>query len=186
MNTAQIVLITQELSGRWTIPILLMLKETGGRFTPLQHRLGISPSRLSDNLRKLESRGIIVHISPHERRHPLLPEYQLTEKGLFMQEAAKVIQLAESELGQGFLSEKAWNWPVLIALHHQCVRFQSIRQLLQTATPRILSLRIDELSHMGLIKKELTSFPRPAYQYLLESYAELPVQRMETELCSLI
>ena len=186
MKTGHVIQIAQELSGRWTIPILLSLKETGGRFTPLQHRLDISPSRLSDNLKKLESKGIIQHLSPFERRHPLLPEYQLTEKGLFLQEAARAIQLAEDELSHGFLAEKSWTWPLLIALNNGCSRFQSIRQMLQPATPRILSMRIDDLYDKGLINKLLAEKPRPGYRYMLEKFARPPVNKVEADLCSLL
>lgn len=114
-QVAQIVHITKELSGRWTIPILLSLEESGGRFTPLKNNLQIAPSRLSSNLKMMTEAGLVQHLSPFERNHPLLPEYQLTEKGRFMKEAALVISSSEHQMSRGFLAAKAWNWPVLIA-----------------------------------------------------------------------
>lgn len=186
MKTKQVIEMAQDLSGRWTIPILLSLKEAGGRFTPLQHRLDISPSRLSDNLKKLESKGIVRHLSPYERRHPLLPEYELTDKGLLLQEAARSVQLTENALHAGPLSAKPWNWPVVLAIHYECRRFQAIRHMLQEATPRILSMRIDALCQTGLVDKLLTAVPRPGYDYLLAASAEQPVKRMESDLLSLL
>lgn len=176
----------QELSGRWTIPILLNLKEAGGRFTPLQHRLDISPSRLSGNLKKMEEAGLVLHLSPLERRHPLLPEYQLTEKGLLYREAALAVRAGEREIGCGFLSERSWSWPVVMALFHHHNRFQDIRRALAEATPRILSMRIQELCQSGLAVKELEEKPRPGYLYLLSSPAEKPVEKLERELLLLV
>jgi|HigsolmetaAR203D_1030402.scaffolds.fasta_scaffold00984_11 DNA-binding HxlR family transcriptional regulator len=178
--------IAQELSGRWTIPILLNLPEKGGRFTPLQHALDISPSRLSDNLRKMEEAGIVQHLSPYERRHPLLPEYRLTDKGLLLREAARAVQSSEKEIGAGPLHEKSWNWPILLAIHQQYNRFQAIRRALLTPTPRILSLRMTELGDIGLIRKELTEEPRPGYLYLLENSARPPVRQLHGNLLSLL
>lgn len=81
MNLEEAIQHTQQLSGRWIMPILLHLKSSGGRFTPLQKQLQISPSRLSDNFSRLVSKQIVKRLSPYERRHPLLPEYELTEYG---------------------------------------------------------------------------------------------------------
>ncbi|RJE89649.1 hypothetical protein D3P07_05270 [Paenibacillus sp. 1011MAR3C5] len=186
MTIVRIIEVAHDLSGRWTIPILLSLKETGGRFSPLQHRLDISPSRLSENLKKLEAKGIVKHLSPYERRHPLLPEYQLSEKGLFLQEASKAIHVAEQELDRGFLSEKLWNWPVLLALHHEYTRFQMIRKLLPDATPRILSTRIDELHENGLVDRWMEASPRPGFTYALDAGSRPVICRMEGDLLSLI
>ncbi len=186
MTNVRIIQTTQELSGRWTIPILLTLQQAGGRFTPLGRQLEISPSRLSSNLKKLEEQGIIKHLSPYDRRHPLLPEYQLTEKGLFLREAAQAIQAAESGLDRGFLAEKSWNWPVMLALHYQCHRFQAIRKLLQSATPRILTMRITELCEQEIVQKLLTTEPRPGFNYWLQPDAEPSVQKLEKDLYSLI
>ncbi|GIQ68120.1 transcriptional regulator [Xylanibacillus composti] len=186
MTNDHIIQTTQELSGRWTIPILLTLQQAGGRFTPLGRQLDISPSRLSSNLKKLEEKGIIQHLSPYERRHPLLPEYRLTEKGLLLREAAKAIQSAETELGRGFLAERSWNWPVMLALYYQYNRFQAIRKLLQSATPRILTMRISELCEQEIAEKQPTMEPRPGYDYWLLPNAEPPVGRLEKDLCSLL
>lgn len=186
MSLQHLLHITQQLSGRWTIPILLSLKETGGRFTPLQHHLGISPSRLSSNLKRLEENGFVKHISPYERRHPLLPEYQLTEEGLLLREAALAIRKSEATLGRGPLAEKAWNLPVLLAVYHEYERFQEIRKLLDQSTPRILSMRIQELGDVGLIQRTFTEEPRPGYVYTVQSFARPPVGTMAKDLESIL
>lgn len=152
----------------------------------MQHRLDVSPSRLSENLKKLESKGIVKHLSPYERRHPLLPEYQLSEKGLFLQEASRAIHLAEQELERGFLAEKLWNWPVLLALYHEYTRFGMIRKLLPEATPRILSARIDELHESGLVDRWMEASPRPGFTYALESGSKPVIRKMEADLLTLL
>ncbi|WP_054709530.1 winged helix-turn-helix transcriptional regulator [Bacillus sp. JCM 19041] len=116
--------------------------------------------------------GLVQHLSPFERNHPLLPEYQLTEKGRFMKEAALVISSSEHQMSRGFLAAKAWNWPVLIALHFHYNEFNAIRQLLQTATPRILSTRLGELHAEDLVNKTLITDSTPKYKYELSTHIE--------------
>lgn len=181
-----VIQLSQQLSGRWIIPILLSLESSGGRFTPLQNELQIAPARLSDNLKHMGEANLIRHLSPYERRHPLLPEYQLTDKGKLYREAAKLIRYADTEIGRGFLSAKAWNMPVLIALHFQYERFQEIRRALQAVTPRILSTRLDELHDADLIHKQVTETPRPSFLYELTRLTDKPIGRMAADLCSLL
>ncbi|MEF3305282.1 winged helix-turn-helix transcriptional regulator [Paenibacillus sp. GYB003] len=187
MRTEDYILqITHELSGQWTIPVLLALENCGGRFTPLQQQLAIAPARLSDNLKRMCISGLIQHISPHERRHPLLPEYVLTEKGRLYREAARSVQLAEANIGYGRLSAKAWNVPVLLALDFKYERFQEIRLALQHVTPGILSARLDELNTDGLVNKVVTEHPRPSFLYRLNGFAKKPVHQLAADLFSLV
>lgn len=186
MSKEQFVLqLAQQLSGRWTIPILLSLESSGGRFTPLQRQLDIAPARLSDNLKQLSDAELIHHLTPLERRHPLLPEYKLTEKGKLYREAAQAIRSSEAQIGHGALSAKAWNMPVLVALNYQHGRFQEIRRVLQPVTPRILSARLDELHVEELIVKQIADQPRPSFLYELSSLSERPIERLTTDLSSL-
>ncbi|WP_066189861.1 MULTISPECIES: winged helix-turn-helix transcriptional regulator [Gracilibacillus] len=185
-QVVQIIHITKELSGRWTIPILLSLEKSGGRFTPLKNELQIAPSRLSDNLKTMSNAGLVQHLSPFERNHPLLPEYQLTEKGRFMKEAALVLSSSEQQLNRGFLAAKAWNWPVLMALYHHYHEFNAIRQLLQTATPRILSTRLGQLHEGNLVQKILVTEPTPKYTYALNPDTEPILKVTNHDLFSLL
>jgi|SRR5690625_1117595 len=185
-RTVQILHITKELSGRWTIPILLSLDKSGGRFTPLKNHLQISPSRLSSNLKMMTEAGIVQHLSPFERNHPLLPEYQITEKGRFLKEAALVISSSEHQLERGFLAAKAWNWPVLIALYYQYHEFNSIRQLLESATPRIISTRLRELHDITLVEKTLITEPNPKYTYTLSTSTEPIIRITNSNLSELL
>lgn len=182
----RVLQLSQQLSGQWAVPILLELDPRGGRFTPLQHKLRISPGRLSDNLKRLNEAGIVMQLSPHERRHPLLPEYVLSEKGRLYLEAAKAIRAAEADIGHGRLSAKAWNIPVLLSLDYEHVRFQEIRSSLQTITPRILSARLQELGEEGLIGRQITEQPRPSYVYLLSKQAKMPVHGLAVDLASIV
>jgi len=187
LSKEQFVLqLAQQLSGRWTIPILLSLENIGGRFTPLQRQLDIAPARLSDNLKQLSDAELIHHLTPQERRHPLLPEYKLTEKGKLYREAAQAIRSSEAQIGHGALSAKAWNMPVLVALNYQHGHFQEIRRVLQTATPRILSTRLDELRGEELIVKHIVDQPRPSFVYELSLLSEKPIAVLTADLSSLV
>lgn len=159
---------THQLSGRWVMPILIHLQSSGGRFTPLQKKLGISPSRLSDNLTKLVSKEVVERLTPYERRHPLLPEYILTSYGNRLAAMAIVIQSAEKVISQGPLHRKAWNWPILLVLsQQQYARFQFILELLGNPSPRILSTRLNELCELKLVEKEIMEEPKLVYTYKL-------------------
>lgn len=178
--------LSQELSGRWTAPILLALEAAGGRFTPLQHRLDIVPARLSDNLRRMVDAGLVVHLSPHERRHPLLPEYVLTEKGRLYREAAGAVRHAEADLGHGHLSAKAWSMPVLLSLDFDYGRFNDILHALPRITPKMLSARLNELTNEGLADKQIVEQPRPSFVYQLAGTARKPIHRLGLDLASLV
>ncbi|WP_165861314.1 winged helix-turn-helix transcriptional regulator [Paenibacillus paeoniae] len=178
--------MSRELDGQWTLPILLSLDEKGGRFTPLQNKLDIAPSRLSANLKKMVSDGLLIHLTPQERRHPLLPEYVLTEKGQLHRQAARAVQLSEEQIGHGRLSDKTWGMPILLTLSFEHGRFQEIRQSLDGITPRILSMRLQEFHNDRLICKQLLEEPRPSFLYQLEAQVQRPVHQLSIDLASLV
>ncbi|WP_052350693.1 winged helix-turn-helix transcriptional regulator [Paenibacillus gorillae] len=178
--------LSQELTGQWTLPILLSLDENGGRFTPLQKKLDIVPSRLSANLKKMVADGLLLHLSPQERRHPLLPEYVLTEKGRLHREAARAVELSEEQIGHGRLSDKLWGMPILLTLNFEHGRFQEIRQSLDGITPRILSVRLQNFHDDGLISKQVLEEPRPSFLYRLEKEVKQPVKQLSHDLTSLV
>jgi DNA-binding HxlR family transcriptional regulator len=185
-NPSSVLQIAQELSGQWTLPILLSLEDCGGRYTPLQRQLGIAPARLGDNLRRMIQLGLIQYLSAYERRHPLFPEYTLTDKGRMYREAAKEIERAEKDIGRGRLSVKAWNIPVLLTLDLGYHRFQEIRMMLKPVTPRMLSVRLNELTENGTIVKQISEQPRPAYVYDLSELSRGPAHHLSISLCALL
>ncbi|GAK14382.1 helix-turn-helix domain-containing protein [Geomicrobium sp. JCM 19039] len=182
----RIVTISKQLSGRWTLPILLHIRTEGDRFSPLQKRLQISPSRLSSNLQSLINEGVLHHIRAEDRHHPLFPEYTLTDKGRFLKEAAHILSASEQQLNVGSLSQKAWNWPILMAIHHHCSRFNEIRGLLHTATPRILSTRLQELKEINIVSKTVVLHPTPASSYTLSQEAAPILRTANEDLLSII
>ncbi|MFC4304141.1 winged helix-turn-helix transcriptional regulator [Cohnella boryungensis] len=182
----RVLRLSRELTGQWTTPILLSLDENGGRFTPLRNKLNIVPSRLSANLRKMMEDGLLLHLSPQERRHPLLPEYVLTEKGRLHREAARAVQLSEEQMGHGRLSDKVWGISILLALDYNHERFQEIRQSLVGITPRILSTRLQEFHDDGLVCKKVLEEPRPSFLYQLEKQVHQPVHQLSLDLASLL
>lgn len=187
MNKEQQVLrLSRELTGQWTLPILLAFDDNGSRFTPLQNKLQIAPSRLSANLKKMVEDGLLLHLTPAARRHPLLPEYVLTEKGRLYREAARAIQLSEQRIGHGRLSDKVWGIPILLSIHFDHTRFQDIRQALDGITPRMLSLRLHEFLEDGLVCRLPGEMPRPTFLYQLETFVRPPVQQLSIDLASLV
>lgn len=182
----QVLKLSRELTGQWTVPILLSLDAKGGRFTPLQNKLDIAPSRLSSNLKKMVTDGLLIHLSPQERRHPLLPEYVLTEKGLLHREAARAVQISEEQIGHGRLSDKSWGMPILLTINYDHGRFQEIRHSLEGITPRILSLRLQQFYDDRLIFKRILEEPRPSFLYQLESEIHAPIEQLSLDLASIV
>ena len=75
----------------WNLAIVRVLSQTAQRFNELQRNLGgISPTTLTDRLKKLESYGLIVQ----ERRtvDQLSVIYSLTDKGKKMLPILKAIE----------------------------------------------------------------------------------------------
>jgi len=173
------------MAGRWVVPILLAMQEEGERFTPLQQRLGISPARLSENLKALRELGIVLHLNPYERRHPLLPEYILTETGKLLREVAAAVRLTETKLSVSSLLTKRWNFPVLFSLLNGASRFTDIKQELPLITPKMLSTRLSDLQGNELVDKAVIVTPQLAHIYVLREVADEPIRTLADDILSI-
>ncbi len=81
----------QAIGGKWTIRILYELFSGTKRFGELLHALaGISPKTLSERLKDLELKGIVVRTVYPEV--PLRVEYTLTEKGFSLNSIIETMQ----------------------------------------------------------------------------------------------
>lgn len=154
------------LSGKWMIRILLEMPDKGTRFTPLEHELVISPSRLNDNLIKLESMELIKHLSPIERRHPLLPEYIFTEYGLDIKNELEKIQVYQCKMP--FDIYEKWTLLVLIELIKHS-KFNQIKKVLNI-TPKVLSQRLVKLMALDIIDKKVIQKNPMEIEYVIESH----------------
>ena len=80
------------LNGKWTFLIIRDLFEGTRRFGELRKSLhGISPKTLSERLKELEEKGIILRTA-----YPTMPpmvEYSLTEKGYSLKPIIKEMKL---------------------------------------------------------------------------------------------
>ncbi|KMK75826.1 winged helix-turn-helix transcriptional regulator [Alkalihalobacillus pseudalcaliphilus] len=186
IEISPLIHITKELSGRWKIPIITQLEKSGGRFTPLLHKLQISPARLSENLKALMDGHYINSISANERTHPLFPEYYLTEKGKVLMEAASVIMESEQNLNKGFLAAKKWTWPMLLALSQNYQQFNEIKKVLKVATPRIISTRLSELEHIQLVEKSWIQGESIKPIYILEANQSPIIHQAKEQLLKII
>lgn len=68
----------EELGGKWTFLILAQLRQEPYQFNQLKRKLGISTKTLSNDLVKLEKRGLINRVVKDTR--PITVEYSLTDK----------------------------------------------------------------------------------------------------------
>ncbi|MDF2614501.1 MAG: HxlR family transcriptional regulator [Clostridia bacterium] len=87
------------LEGKWTFLILRDLFEGKKRFGELRKSLdGISPKTLTERLKQLESKGILVR-----EAHATIPptvEYSLTEKGQSIKPIVKAMKLWGAAWGE--------------------------------------------------------------------------------------
>lgn len=134
----------------------------GSRFTPLLTSLSISPSRLTDNLNKLILLGYVKHLSPVERRHPLLPEYVLTEKGCKAKLAIDRIKAFSD------LLRIKWALAIVLAVDEGYSQFNEIKKYLGIS-PKVLSQRLKSLEDEGYLSKEIVSIHPIIVKYRLSN-----------------
>ena len=178
--------LSKDISGKWTIPILLSISIDGDRFTPLQTKTGAAPARLSENLKKMCDDGLVYHISPYERRHPLLPEYILTEKGFLYREAAIAISKAAERINIDDLLYKQWNLPIMFTLLNDKDRFQEIKKELQNITPKMLSGRLALLTEQNMVEKAIISMTPVISSYYLTDLSYKPIKNLAADILSII
>ena len=86
------------LNGKWTFLIIRDLFEGTRRFGELRKSLhGISPKTLSERLKELEERGIILRTA--YLTMPPMVEYSLTEKGHSLKPIIKEMKLWGAKWG---------------------------------------------------------------------------------------
>ncbi|MFZ5352568.1 MAG: winged helix-turn-helix transcriptional regulator [Bacillota bacterium] len=178
--------LSKDISGRWTVPILVSINVNGDRFTPLQTKTGAAPARLSENLKKMCDAGLLHHISPYERRHPLLPEYILTEKGLLYRDIALAVYYTSEKTNQKDSLYKEWNLPIVFSILNNKNRFQEIKNELITITSKTLSARLNELQAKEVINKEVISLSPVITNYILTDGYYKPVKGLAEDILSII
>jgi DNA-binding HxlR family transcriptional regulator len=86
------------LNGKWTFLILRDLFDGTKRFGELRKSLcGVSPKTLSQRLKELEDKGILVR-TPYSTIPPTV-EYSLTEKGQSLKPIIKAMKLWGAQWG---------------------------------------------------------------------------------------
>lgn len=78
------------LSQRWTALIIYNLLSGAKRFNEIQATIGISGKVLSDRLKELEQKGIVIREVIPET--PVIIEYSLTAKGYAMKPILDAIE----------------------------------------------------------------------------------------------
>lgn len=178
--------LSKAISGTWTIPILASINIKGDRFTPLQTRIGASPARLSENLKRLCEEGLVHHIAPGDRRHPLLPEYVLTEKGMLYREIALAVYKTNEAIAAPDAIYKQWNLPILFTILNKQERFQQIKHELNSITSKMLSGRLLELQGNRLVDKAIVSVSPIIPKYSLTETAYKPINNLAQDIISLL
>lgn len=156
----------RSLSGSWRLAIIVEISRYGNRFSSIEKTLEISPSRLSENLRALESEGIVKHVAPGERHHPLLPEYRLTEKGLLLLEVSESL---ERTFGQALRASllRSWSLAILMAIHQGDESFSGIKASLSGVTSKTLSQRLKELEELAAVERKIETLRPLTLRYCL-------------------
>ena len=160
---SELDLLQRLTAGRWLMPILGELgRGADARFGVLVRRLDISRSRLAASLDRLEAEGWIRRNPGHG--HPLRPEYLLTTEGrLAARSALEILSCLDAQaLAPAALGR--WGLPILRALMGGSDRFGDLQKCLAPATPRALSMALDQLEAIRLVARRSRPARHPRYE----------------------
>lgn len=145
------------LAACWGAPL------NGLKHATLLHRLRVSRDALGRSLASGLDQG---WLRPNTGvGHPLRPEYLLTNAGLRIgPECARVVRELE-HAGVLALGLNKWSLPVLAAVASGHRRFSELRRVLPDATPRALSLTLQDLLEAGLLAREVQETFPPTSDY---------------------
>jgi DNA-binding HxlR family transcriptional regulator len=102
--------VLQMLGGRWTVPMLAYLAETGGsRYQGLRDALnGISHKMLTDTLRRAERDGLITRLVDPDRVETATL-YQLTDLGRSLEQPlGDLVTWAKSHWSNVEIARRRW------------------------------------------------------------------------------
>ncbi|HEX6217689.1 MAG TPA: winged helix-turn-helix transcriptional regulator [Sphingomicrobium sp.] len=156
--------ITPELvrrlsAGRWLMPILAAMADSGGsRFSVLERQLKVSKSVLSATLARLEAAGWVCRNPGHG--HPLRPEYLLTGEGRGVAGWCEKVIAQRRALGLEPGAFGRWSLPLIGEIGGGWRRFSALQRGLAPISPRALSLELASLSDAALVDRRA---PGPLY-----------------------
>jgi DNA-binding HxlR family transcriptional regulator len=136
----------------------------GLKHATLLHRLEVSREALGRALASGLDQGWLMPNSGVG--HPLRPEYLLSPAGLRIgPECARVLRVLE-KLGATDLGLNKWSLPVLAAVASGYRRFSELRRVLPEATPRAISIALQDLADAGLLTREVRETFPPSSVYV--------------------
>jgi DNA-binding HxlR family transcriptional regulator len=151
---------------RWLIPVMAeFARREGQRFVELHRRLGVPRDSLSRTLDAVSELGWIGRNPGHG--HPLRPEYVLKAEGA---EAARLCGRIVAQLTQAGVSPSGltrWSLPALWAVANGSDRFNQLARCLSPATPRALSMALQNLAANDLVCREVLETYPPTSRYSL-------------------
>ena len=149
---------------RWSLPVLAHVARQGGcKLVTLSRQLGIAPPSLRRTLVRLEALELVVPNPGYG--HPQRPEYVLGAVGQQAGELAEaIVGWAQADAIEDAVYMK-WQLPVLLALDAQTRRFGELRQRLDPATPRALSLALKRHASHGLVARCVEELHPPVPLY---------------------
>ena len=140
------------LHHRWTLPVLAEIyRHDGAKFVTLANRLGLSRDSLSRTLGHLHALGLAIKNPGYG--HALRPEYVLTPAGQIVASSAWPLLEHATRTGHTDVLLKKWSLPTLAATGHGQHRFTDLLAALPGATPRALTLALQDLERAALLER---------------------------------
>lgn len=158
-------------ASRWAIPVLALLsREVGARFAVIERHFGLSRHSLTRTLAYLREQGWVMPNPGYG--HPLRPEYVLSEAGRAIGAACERIEDARVRLGLNAPDLMRWTLPVAGGLDAEWTRFNALQARLTPVTPRALSLTLQAMIGLDLVRRRLEDRFPPVPLYGLTGRGE--------------
>lgn len=158
---------------RWAAPVLAEMSRLtdtvgGGRTALLLSALGAPRESLRKTLAALIESLEWIRPNPGYG-HPLRPEYVLTNEGMTLGAWCGLLVAVVESLGVHELAFRKWTMPVLDAIDRNegAARFNEIKYLLPTVTPRALAQSLKDLDAAGLVERAVEDEYPPTTWYRL-------------------
>lgn len=151
---------------RWNVAIVAELhRRSGAKFVTLVNALGIGRASLSTSLKHLNELDLVMRNPGHG--HPMRPEYLLTEAGKDIGEQCFALTRLLRQRDETDIAFRKWTLPLVAAIGDEVRRFHEVRNALQDATPRAITLGLKSLLGRQWAARTLIDDYPPAAGYEL-------------------
>ena len=165
-NPKDLAPLIELVHHRWNIPIIAELqRRSGAKFVSLANSLNVSRGSLSASLSDLIELELVRRNTGHG--HPMRPEYLLTPAGAEIGASCLSLTQLMRRRGESDLAFRKWTLPLVASIGDEVRRFNEVRGILCSATPRAVALGLKSILADGWATRSLVDDYPPAAAYRL-------------------